>query len=347
MSFNIFLSEVGGETTKERLSQLLSETEANSFFFVSAYVTYPGVSRVKNLLEEYQIEDCNAVFGLDGIVTQPSAIEYAIDLGWNIRFIESSDPHFHPKFAVAMGSPPDYKIRGGYIGSANFTKGGLSENIEAGIFIQDDTVFSDLKSMVEDIWRIAEPVDNVDLEAYSVQYAKSSRDQSTSTQPAGVGAAITSEVKTEDESDPPERPSYNPEYGSVAWVGLESFTGEARFQLEFPRDPAEVLRGMIGSAQEEDVEVSVLCPNGETREMLYSWYDDNQMDRLNIPNDVQGIQQAREEESGLAVFRDSEHSEASIELEIIHDEEEIKEIVERSKREGTWGETSTRQYGWM
>lgn len=346
MSFDIFLSEIGGETTKQRLSQLLSETEANSFFFVSAYVTYPGVSRVKNLLEEYQIEDCNAVFGLDGVVTQPSAIEYAIDLNWDVRFIESSDPHFHPKFAVSMGSSPDYKILGGYIGSANFTKGGLSENIEAGILLQDDSVFSDLKSTVEDVWRVAEPVDSVDLEAYSEQYAKSSRDQSTGTQPAGVGADITSEVETVDESGPPEQPSYSPEYGSVAWVGLESFTGEARFQLEFPRDPAEVLRGMIDSVQ-NNIEIAVLCPNGETREMLYSWYDDNQMDRLNIPNDVQGVQQAREEESGLAVFRDVEHSEALIKLDIIHDEEEIEEIVERSEREGTWGETSTRQYGWM
>jgi hypothetical protein len=305
------------------------------------------VSRIKNLLDKYQIEDCNAVFGLDGVVTQPNAIEYAINLDWNLRFIESSDPHFHPKFAVAMGSKPDYQLRGCYIGSANFTKGGLSENIEAGIFIRDEDIFSDLKSTVEDLWGVAEPVENVDLEAYSTQYAKSSRNQSTSSQPAGVGAALTSEIETEDESDPPERPSYSPSYGSIAWVGLESFTGEARFQLEFPREPAEVLRSMIGSGREEDVEVTVLCPNGERREMLYSWYDDNQMDRLNIPNDVEGIQQAREKESGLAIFRDSDHSEFSIELDIVHNKEEIEEIVERSKREGTWGETSTRLYGWM
>jgi HKD family nuclease len=347
MSFDVFLSEIGGETTEERLSELLSETEAESFFFVSAYVTYSGVSRIKNLLEEYQIENCNAIFGLDGVVTQPSAIEYAIELDWDLRCIESSDPHFHPKFAVAMGSPPDYKIRGGYIGSANFTKGGLSENIEAGIFIRDDSIFSDLKSTVEDIWQVAEPVENVDLEEYSEQYAESSRDQDTGSQPTGVGAAITSEVETEGESDPPERPSYNLEYGTVAWVGLESFTGERRFQPELPRDTAEVVRGMIGSADEEEVEVTVLCPNGETREMLYSWYDDNKMDRLNIPNDVQGVQQAREEESGLAVFRDSYHPEISIELDIIHEEEEIEEIVQRSKREGTWGKTSTRLYGWL
>jgi hypothetical protein len=47
------------------------------------------------------------------------------------------------------------------------------------------------------------------------------------------------------------------------------------------------------------------------------------------------------------VFRDSYHPEISIELDIIHEEEEIEEIVQRSKREGTWGKTSTRLYGWL
>lgn len=346
MSDEVFLSGLDGRETKSKLAQLLSESDAESLFFASAYVTQGGVSRIKTILEENQIETCVAVFGLDGTVTQPNAIESAIESDWILRLIEGGDSHFHPKIALAGGPPPEpfSDVRGGYIGSANFTKGGLVSNIEAGLIVQDDTIIRDLQNISEEIWELAEPAENVDLETYADRYAKGARKRGTDYQPAGVGASVTDEVDSGGDATPPEKPTYDYEHATVAWVGLESFTGEYKFQVEFPRKPAEVIKDILGT---DETEVSVRCSDGTVRVMEYKFYDDNSMFRLNIPNDVPGVEQAREEESGLAVVKENDEGGIPIELEILNDETEVQEFVQRSKREGAWDETRTRLYGWL
>jgi len=347
MSDEVFLSGFDGKRTRDKLSQLLSETEAESLFFASAYVTLRGVSRIETILHESQVETCVAVFGLDGTITQPSAIESAIEADWILRLIEGGGNHFHPKIALAGGSTPEpfSDVQGGYLGSANFTKGGLVGNIEAGLIVQEDNISGGLQEICEKIWESAEPVDNVDLGQYASRYAEKARNNPSDTQPAGVGASIGSEVDAENGSGPPDKPTYNTKHANIAWVGLESFTGKYTFQVEFPRKTAEVIRGIVDS-DEQEVEVEVLCSD-QKRKIEFTFYDDNQMDRLNIPNEVPGVEQARKEESGLAVVKQRDSDDVPIELEIINDEADVQEFVQRSKREGSWDETSTRLYGWL
>ena len=347
MSDEIFLSGTGGKTTRDRLSELLSKTNAETLFFASAYVTQGGVSRIERILDDQQIELCVAVFGLDGNVTQPIAIESARELGWPLRLIEDSTHLFHPKLALAGGPPPhpfSKDIRGGYIGSANFTKGGLVDNIEAGLIVRDKDLLNDLREVANEIWDLAEPVDEVDVEAYARRYAKAARERPTDYQPPGVGASVTSEVGSEDDSKPPQKPTYNPIHATAAWAGLESFTGEFTFQLEFPRTAGEVIRSLVGS---DEAKVDVACSDNKVRQMKYKFYEDNGMFRLNIPNEVPGVERARQEETGIGIVRKSDQPDLPLRLEIINDETLVREFVQRSKREGSWGETSTRLYGWF
>ena len=345
MSDDVFLSGLGDDTTHNRLSGLLSETESDSLFFASAYVTQAGVNRIESLLDQHQIETCVAVFGLDGTVTQPSAIESAVSLGWTLRLIEGGDHHFHPKIALAGDSPPEpfAEAHGGYIGSANFTKGGLIDNIEAGLVVYDGEIIDSLTDVAERVWGLAEPVESVDVDEYSDRYASAARERPPDYQPPGVGSSLAGEIDSEDESKPPQQPTYSYDHATVAWAGLESFTGEYTFQVEFPKTAGEVIRSLLGA---NEAEINVYCSDMEVREMKYKFYENNGMFRLNIPNEVPGVEQARKEESGIAVVTENDRSDAPLNLEIINDAERVEEFVSRSKREGSWDKTPTRLYGW-
>ena len=345
MPDEIFFSGPGSKTTQDRLSESLSSVSASSLFFASAYVTQSGINRIEDLLEEHQITTCVAVFGLDGAVTQPVAIESAQKLGWSLRLIEGKNHPFHPKLALAGGPPsePFSDAYWGYMGSANITKGGLYSNIEAGLLTQDQTLIEDLQDIAQEIWALAEEPNRVDLEEYSDRYAEAARARPANYQPVGAGASVVSEVDSDDDSGPPEVPTYNSKHATVAWTGLESFTGEYTFQVEFPRIAGEVIRSLVGS---DDAEINVMCSGG-TRSMKYSFYEDNGMFRLNIPNEVPGAKQARREKSGLAVVRKHDQPGIPIELEIINDRAAVADFIQRSKREGSWGETQTRLYGWL
>lgn len=345
MSDEVFLSGTGETTTQAKLSQLLDETDAQALYFASAYVTQSGVNRIADLIEEHQIERCIAVFGLNGNITQPSAIDSALELGWTLRLIEGGSHQFHPKIALVGGVEPKplSDVYGGYIGSSNITKGGLVDNIEAGLIVRNNETIESLSETAGDIWKLANPVEDVDIEAYAERYAENARERPTSSQPPGVGASPASETETEEESEPPEKPAYQPDHARAGWAGLESFTGDYTFQVEFPGTAGEVINEMVGAEEEIDV----LCSDEKVREMLYDFYEDNGMFRLNIPNEVPGVQQARREESGIAIVSECDESDATLELEIINEDDRVDEFVRRSKREGSWDKTPTRLYGWF
>ena len=77
------------------------------------------------------------------------------------------------------------------------------------------------------------------------------------------------------------------DFATAAWAGVQSFTGEFRFQLEFPRAAGIVISQLLQLNRAQDSKVNVYCPeDGSTRQMQYKFYGDNGMFRLNIPNDV-------------------------------------------------------------
>jgi len=135
--------------------------------------------------------------------------------------------------------------------------------------------------------------------------------------------------------------------GALFRVSLESFTGEYRFQIEFPQAAGMIIQEMIGS-HGGDGDVDVYCEDDRVvRRMTYRYYSDNGMFRLNIPNDVSGIPEARVNKIGLACVSRGPHGGAPLRLRILPRGEDEREIVDRSLALGTWGSTSTRLYGWF
>lgn len=348
MSNKIFLSGRGGESTEEKLMEMLDNQGSGCLFFASAYVTRHAVDRVDTVLDDLDIEHCAAVFGLDGYVTQPAAIDLARELGWLLRLARGTHA-FHPKIALVGSEPPDSFSDGplaGYIGSANFTKGGFENNIETGLITRQESILSELDVVANDIWELADSPEDIDLDKYSDQYAKISRKRTRDIAPPEMGEATESEGGSDPEEHgdekPPKKPAYSPRHATTAWAGLQSFTGDYTFQPEFPRTAGEIVKRLVGDREE----VKVQCSDG-VREMAYVFYEDNGMFRLNIPNDVPGVQTARDRKSGIAVIEENDDPDIPIKLNIIHDDHVETEIVQRSKREGSWGKTPTRLYGWF
>jgi len=131
----------------------------------------------------------------------------------------------------------------------------------------------------------------------------------------------------------------------AAWAGLESFTGDYQFQVEFPQAAGIVLNRIIGGSSSS--KVPILCTTDNTvREMTYRYYTDNGMFRLNIPNDTPGVHRARKSHKGIALIEVSERPDVIAQLTIVPPGRTLEQIIRRSTLLGTWGSTSTRNYGW-
>ena len=131
---------------------------------------------------------------------------------------------------------------------------------------------------------------------------------------------------------------------SVAWAGLQSFTGAYTLQVEFPKEAGLVLRRIFGHLSQEET-IDILCVDGEIRTFRYRFYEDNGMFRLNIPNVTPLVVWVRENKQGIAYVEYSEEQDV-LYFEILPPGQPMMDIVDRSLALGTWGRTRTRLYGW-
>jgi hypothetical protein len=81
--------------------------------------------------------------------------------------------------------------------------------------------------------------------------------------------------------------------------------------------------------------------------MQYRFYPDNSMFRLNVQNDVPGVQWARQHKDGVALVEQGPRGGAPISLRILQPGVEASDIIGRSVALGTWARTPTRLYGWF
>ena len=123
---------------------------------------------------------------------------------------------------------------------------------------------------------------------------------------------------------------------SVAWAGLQSFTGEYKFQVESPKVAGEVLNRILGRPAHGNA-VDINCEDRETRSFIFKYYTDNGMYRSNILNEVPLVDWAREHKAGIACVECST-AEDNPHFKILKPGRSMMDIMERSFALGTWGE---------
>lgn len=354
MTQEIILSGVGTTHLRDRLRQSLMRARPRVVGIAAAFVSTSGVLQLIEILRKCGKPECRLIAGTDNAVTHPEALYAARDYGWKIRLGKPLKGIFHPKIVVAgQGFSRSGAIKNlccVYVGSSNLTTGGLTSNIECGLIANADGCLVSASDVFAELWKSAYPATETELRHYAARFAERSRLRSISemvdlgisdSQPIPSGTIGLGVLQ------PPTRPALGLDFAVAAWAGLQSFTGQYRFQVEFPRGAGRVISQLVRAHVEADGRVDVYCPDDETtRPMQYKFYPHNSMFRLNVPNDVPGVIWAREHKDGLAIVEMGPAGGAPLRIRLLKPGADASEIVGRSVMLGTWGRTTTRPYGW-
>lgn len=330
------------DNLEAQLRGMLLEKQPAALGMATAFLSLAGARKFHSLAQNCGAASIRLVIGISGGVTHPSAIQYLADHDCAVRLGQHSPGVFHPKLLVggdhfvASGSMATASC--GYIGSANFTASGLTKNVEAALVTEDPILAQHIGEAFSSIWTMGKRLTVRSLEEYKLVFAKRLGYRSVQDlQLLNVLEGATTERHA------PSEPLIEPALCNGVWAGLQSFTGEHTFQVEFPRRAGEALGALLGAL---DSQVALECADGVLRTMTFRYYQDNGMYRLNVPNDVPLVDWARRERRGaLLVWRDTNVATGRIQAKIIRGRSFV-EMSKRSKALGTWGQTTTREYGW-
>lgn len=350
----IALSGVGATDLLEHLRASLARAQPRVVGIAAAFVSTEGVRQLLEILRRSGGPACRLIAGTDNAVTHPEALYLARDQGWRVRLGRPLRGIFHPKLVVAGNRfAPNGVIQSlccVYVGSSNLTIGGLKANVECGLIAVADSCLVSASEAFAELWTAAGPATDVELRHYAARFAERARHRKVSelvdlgindSQPLPSGPI---DLRLQ---QPPFRPALGTNFAVAAWTGLQSFTGEYRFQVEFPKSAGKIISQLIRAHVQADGRIDIYCPEDEsTRPMQYRYYADNGMFRLNVPNDFPGVAWAREHKDGLAVIEQGPPGGAPLRLRLLKPGADASELVGRSAALGTWGKTSTRSYGW-
>jgi len=356
MAQHIVLSGVGTRQLGDSIRRTLIRAQPRVVGIAAAFVSVGGVEELLETLNRCGEPECWLIAGTDNAITHPKALYLARDEGWRVRLGRPQKARgiFHPKILVAGRRVS----RAGlieplscvYVGSSNLTAGGLKVNVECGLMADADGCVESAATAFAELWSTAVPATNAKLRNYSAVFAERARRRPVSelndlgVNDSGKRISRSAELRV---ATPPSRPAIGTDVAVAAWTGLQSFTGEYRFQVEFPRDAGEVISRLIRRNKRGGGPIDIYCPDDEsTRPMQYGFYADNSMFRLNVPNDVPGVEWARANHDGMAVVEKGPPGGAPLRLRILRPGVDAGEIVGRSVALGTWGKTPTRAYGW-
>jgi hypothetical protein len=352
MAQEILASGIGEPHHEDTLKASLVRVRPRVIGIVSAFVSVEGMERFLAMLNHCGRPRCRLVAGTDNAITHPEALNIARDAGWLVRLGHGITGIFHPKLFVAgQRFGLDGIIQGLsciYVGSSNLTGGGFRRNVECGLLAEGDGCLTGASTAFASFWNSANPATEAALRNYAARFAERNRRRSAADLEA-LGVSVTAQTPRRlIRQRPPRHSAIGVDFVVAAWAGLQSFTGEYRFQIEFPRTAGDVVRRLIGGRILPNGVVEVYCPHDEqTRNMQYRFYPDNSMFRLNVHNDVPGVQWARAHRDGVALVEQGPRGGAPISLTILQPGVEASETVGRSVALGTWGRTSTRLYGWF
>jgi hypothetical protein len=320
-----------------------------------AYVSIYGAHFLKDAAGRAGLGDIRLITDIGDAITHPQALRLALAEGWRTRVVHPKTGIFHPKVLIGGQRFDDENGMQGtsllVVGSANLTKGGLISNVECALIRTNDTAMPVAANLFKRLWDLGDDLTNQAVDAYEIEFAARNRARPPKdlevlgvADEASVDVADSMELRRRKAPQPKER-SIATAAAAAAWTGLESFTGEYRFQVEFPRDAGEVLRRMLEPVGGPVIQV--LCEDGNLRTMRYRYYTDNAMFRLNVPNDTPGVVWAREHHAGIAVVEALPDGDVPLGFRIIRPGREATDVIGRSIALGTWGKTRTRFYGWF
>jgi hypothetical protein len=257
-------------TLEAVLRDSISETGVESLGLAAAYVSVYGAQFLRSIVHETSVTNVRLITDIRDGITHPGALRLALDERWKVQVVRQTSGTFHAKvYAGGKDFSDDGSLaepRVCIIGSSNLTNGGLNNNVECSIVNTSEDVFPDSARVFRELWSFGRPLDRTSLEEYEAYFAERNRVRSPDDlQVLGIADQPPDVIDRFEETPRTERrlaePSMATRAATSAWTGLESSTGEYRFQVEFPRAAGEVLGRLIGSGG-RSAQVNVLCADG-------------------------------------------------------------------------------------
>ena len=351
MTSAVITTGLTGNTYKALFRKQILRVKPPAVGMAVAYVSASGLSLVQKILDEAGVGEVWLVTDIKDGVTHPNALRRAVESGWHVRVVDRFAGTFHPKLYVgAAGFDDDARATAlslAITGSPNLSHGGFLKNGEC-VFWSAAPPMSAARAWL-DCWNAGVPATAEKLAAYERHFALRNRYRKPEDMVA-LGIADKLPPKTagvpKKSFRPPkiEHKAISEAAASVAWAGLQSFTGAYNLQVEFPKQAGLVLLRMFEHRSQDDT-IEILCADGEVRNFKYRFYEDNGMFRLNVPNSTPLVTWAREHKQGIAHVTYREAQDA-LYFEILTPGQPMMEVVDRALALGTWGRTPTRLFGW-
>lgn len=353
MSSEILTSGLTAARFHDILSHGLTQAKPAALGVAVAYVSVPGLLVINALVKKHRVKHYKLVTDTRDAITHPKALEIALNEGWDVRVVNDLPGTFHPKLYVGghrFGkhcAVTDANLI--VAGSANLSNAALTRNGECS-FVHIGMEKTLLASTAwQECWHAGKSLSAGRLSAYTKAFAARNRQRRAEDL---ITLGVADDViltknghPAKGQKSPVVRQRAIPvTAATVAWAGLESFTGDYNLQVEFPRDAGTVLSRILAHKARAN-SVSLQCDDGLMRQFIFRYYDHNGMFRLNVPNSTPGAIWARNNRRGIAVVAVDE-DDGDIRFRIIHPGREMTAVIGHSLALGTWGQTPTRLYGW-
>lgn len=346
MTSAVVTAGIDGTTYKTLFRKQIRRAKPAAVGMAVAYVSVSGFNLAKKMLDDADVGEVRLVTDARDGVTHPEALRSAVASGWNVRIVDDLAGTFHPKLYVGAAGFDDARGVSGIslviVGSPNLSRAGFLKNGECVFYGVASGCLDSAAGAWLDCWKAGVPATTDRLSVYEDFFASRNRRRDAADMVA-IGVADDFPGKT---GAPPktEHRAISEAVASVAWAGLQSFTGEYSFQVEFPKEAGLVLRRIVGNLSERD-RVDMLCADGVTRSFKFKFYENNGMFRLSVPNATPMASWARERRVGIARVERGE-ARGDLLFDILAPGLRLEEVVDRSRALGTWGRTPTRLYGW-
>jgi HKD family nuclease len=353
MSSEILTTGLTGAKFADILCNGFRQTNPAALGVAVAYISVSGFDYINGLVKKHKVRQFKLVADTRDAITHPMALANALEGGWDVRTVGDLPGTFHPKLFVGgsrfVGGCAMEDASWVVAGSANLSAAALNRNGECSYVHIGSTLAQSANVAWQECWQAGKKLDGKRLAAYEKFFETRNRHRRPEDLVTlGIADQIISTKNGRPEKGkvpPPRAQRVIPATAAtVAWAGLESFTGDYNLQVEFPRDAGAVLSRILGDETNGN-SANLLCDDGEERQFIFRYYHHNGMFRLNVPNSTPGATWARAHKQGIAVVEADEEDDG-IRFRIVALKRDMLPIIQRSLALGTWGKTSTRLYGW-
>lgn len=316
-----------------------------------AYMTVSGLRTFLGIFPEGVLRKSCWLVGLDDAVTQPGAIDLLLardDAQVRIASYQAKALRFHPK-VFSFEHSNNRRKRVAFVGSANLTAGALAGNGEAVAVLEgeDELDSAGLDRLWADLWKQGHVPRQAELDHYRQLYAQVAElRREIDARTARKKAAIKkTEVLTSDSAE------LDPSVADTCWIECGYITAMGR-ELEFKAEQGLFFGLSPTGGPPQDFRFRTSTGDIVRLRMKYQG---NHMWRLQLNRNVPEVRTGLRPRLAdgtlgrspyVAVFqRTSEDKQFNLRF-IPLSGRAFARLLAASKRNGTVGHTTARQYGW-